>query len=545
MARICRLAPALFLGAALAAGELPAQIPGLSPTPTPAPEAPGDPFKRETPYGSFFGFMRAAAKENWPVTTEYLQWPKGGKTSPAEMAKELKAVLDERFMGDLDKLSRAAAGDLNDTFGTTFERAGTVERGDESFDVLLVKTEPKEGPAIWLVASQTLREVPAAYRDLHAPALDAAMPAPLRQPIAGSLRLWQALAFFLFIPVAWLLARLLLFGGLHLVRSVPGRHPTLVHIRERLDPFRAPLALLIGVLLHALAVAQIGLPLLGRYAYGRAVRVLAICAVGWFLVRLIGFLTSRATMRLVASGESATSSLTIGRRVLQGLVGLGTLLVILGTLGVNLTATLAGLGIGGIAIAFAAQKSLENLFGGFVVLGDKVLRVGDFVRVGTVQGEIEDVTLYATRIRTLERTVVSIPNGTMMTSQIENLSRRDKFLFRHTLGLVFETTAAQMDAALQGCRRALEADARVEPGSSRARFLKVGAYTLDVEVFAYLIVPDWPAFLAAQEELLLALMRAVENAGSGLAFPTSTTYLASEARALEPGGAPPAPPAAR
>ena len=268
-----------------------------------------------------------------------------------------------------------------------------------------------------------------------------------------------------------------------------------------------------------------------------------VFAIGWLLVRLVGFLTSRATMRLLASGQAATSSLTIGRRVLQGIVVLGTAVAALGVLGVNLTATLAGLGIGGIAVAFAAQKSLENLFGGIVVLSDKILRVGDFVKVGAAEGEVEDVTLYATRIRTVERTVVSIPNGTVMTSQIENLSRRDKFLFRHTLGLTYETTAAQMQAALEGCRRRLATDPRVEPATARVRFRRLNAYTLDVEVFAYVLAPDWTTFLGAQEELLLALMHVVEEAGSGFAFPTQTTYLASEAKALVPG-APPADPRA-
>ena len=539
-----RLLVALLAAAALlAARPARAQIPGLSPTPTPAPETPGDPYKRETPYGSFFGFMHAAAKENWDLAANYLQWPKSAKLPPAEIAKELKAVLDERFTGDLEKLSRSPLGDLNDGLSPDLERAGSVEHGDDTFDVLLVRTQPADGPGIWLIASQTLREVPTSFRGLRAPELDRMMPAPLRRPVSGSLRLWQALAFFLFIPLAWLAARLIVFGGLRLVPRVPGRHPHLEGLRGHLDPFRAPLALLIGVLLHAAFVAQIGLPLLGRYSYGRTIRVLGVFAVGWFFVRLVGFLSSRAAMRLVASGETATSSVTIGRRVLKGLVGLGTALVILGILGVNLTATLAGLGIGGIAVAFAAQKSLENLFGGFIILSEKVLRIGEFVRVGTIQGEVEDVTLYGTRIRTLERTVVSIPNGMMMTSQIENFSRRDKFLFRHVLGLTFETTAAQLKAALEGCLKRMAADPRVESGTLRVKFLKVNAYSLDVEVFAYLLVPDWGAFLGAQEELLLGLMRAVEEAGGAFAFPTSTTYLASEARNVEPGGTPPPGPA--
>lgn len=537
-----RLLAACALGAAfLAAAPLGAQIPGLSPTPTPAAEVPGDPYRRESPYGAFLGFMRAAAKENWTTAAEYLQWPNGSKTPREEIAKELKAVLDERFTGDLERLSRTPLSSVDDGLGPDYERAGSVDHGDESFDVLLVRTRPAEGPAIWLVSSQTLREIPAAFKDLSVPELDRIMPSSLRRQVGGSYRLWQILAFLVLIPATWLVARLLVYGAARLVGRAASRRPAFADFRDSLASFRAPLALLFAIPLHAFFVDRIGLPLLGRYTYARSARLALVFAFGWLLVRLVDFLSSRAMRRLLASGQAATSSLTIGRRVLQGIVILGTIVAALGVLGVNLTATLAGLGIGGIAIAFAAQKSLENLFGGAVVLSDKVLRVGDVVKVGTVQGEIEDVTLYAMRIRTFERTVVSIPNGMMMTSQIENFSRRDKFLFRHTLGLRYETTAAQMQAALGGCRERLASNPRVESATARVRFLKLNAYTLDVEVFAYLLVPDWAAFLAAQEDLLLSLMHAVEEAGSGFAFPTQTTYLASEAKALEPGSPPAAP----
>ena len=534
-----RFLAAFALVAALAApGPATAQIPGLSPTPAPAPalESAGDPYKRESPYGAFLGFMRAAARENWTTAAEYLQWSKGSKTPREEIAKKLKAVLDERFTGDLEKLSRTPLSSVDDGLGPEYERAGSVDRGDESFDVLLVRTRPAEGPAIWLVSSQTLREIPAAFEDLSVPELDRVMPAPLRRQLGGSFRLWQILAFLALIPAAWLVARLLVYGAARLLKRAVNLRPAA--LPGSLAPLRAPFALLLAVPLHAFLVDRIGLPLLGRYAYSRGVRLTVVFAVGWLFVRLVGVLTSRATMRLLASGQAAASSLTIGRRVLEGIVVVGTVVAALGILGVNLTATLAGLGIGGIAVAFAAQKSLENLFGGVVVLTDKILRVGDVVKVGTVQGEVEDVTLYATRIRTFERTVVSIPNGSMMTSQIENLSRRDKFLFRHTLGLRFETTAAQMRALLDGCRQRLAADPRVEPATARVRLVKLNAYTLDVEVFAYVLAPDWAAFLAAQEEILLVLMQAVEKAGSGFAFPTQTTYLASEAKALEPGASP-------
>ena len=157
----------------------------------------------------------------------------------------------------------------------------------------------------------------------------------------------------------------------------------------------------------------------------------------------------------------------------------------LASFGVNLTATLAGLGIGGLALAFAAQKTLANLFGGVAVLTENVIRVGDTCRIGGQLGEVEDVTLWSTRLRTSERTVLSIPNGMVMESPIENLSRRDKFWFHPVVGLVYETTGDQLRRVLEGIRGMLAADPRVDTADARVRFLRLGESSLDLEVFAY------------------------------------------------------------
>jgi len=110
-------------------------------------------------------------------------------------------------------------------------------------------------------------------------------------------------------------------------------------------------------------------------------------------------------------------------------VVIAAILAILAVLGFNLTTVLAGLGIGGIAIAFAAQKTLENLFGGISVLADEVIRVGDYCRFGDRSGTVEDISLRSTRVRTDARTELSIPNGTLATMSIENFTRRDKIQF--------------------------------------------------------------------------------------------------------------------
>jgi MscS family membrane protein len=502
-------------------------LPLPSPTPAAGVEPVGDPYRRETPYGAFFGYMRAAQRGNWTLAGEYLQWPKSGRTSQDALARELKAVLDQRFVGDLEKLSRSPAGDLNDALTAELERVGQIENGDESFDLLLVRTTPVEGPPIWLVSSQSLREIPAAFKGLKGPTIDQDMPAVLRRPVGG-LQLWQLLAFLLLIPTLYGASRLFVGAAFRLLDRVFKRRPSWTRVRTGIGRFRAPLAFLLALPLHRLCVSRLGLPLLNRYGYARLLMLAFIFGASWLLLRLVDFFNLRATLNLIAEGATATSSLTIARRMLRGVVIAVAALFALASFGVNLTATLAGLGIGGVALAFAAQKSLENLFGGFVVLSDKIIRVGDTVRIGTAIGDIEDVTLYATRLRAFDRSVVTIPNGTLITAQIENWSRRDKFWFHPTLGLVYETTAEQMRAVLENLRARLESDLRVEKGTMRVRFVRLNSSSLDVEVFAYLLVPDYTTFLAAQEELLLMLLDVVEKAGTCLAFPSQTTYVAGE-----------------
>jgi len=537
-----RALPRALLVAVVLAGPISPALAQLLPLPGPTPaagvEPVGDPYRRETPYGAFFGYIRSAQKENWAVASEYLQWPKGGKISREEIARQLKALLDERFVGDLEKLSRSSAGDFNDAFASGLNLVGHIEAGDDSFDLVLVRTTPAEGPAIWLVSSQSLREVPAAFKGLRSPAIESHIPSFLKKPV-GKFRLWQFLGFFLLIPLLYAASRLLVSGVFALLQRLFVSHAWGAELLRGAAGFRDPVALLLTVPLHRACVSRLALPLLSRYYYTQFAWLVVIFGIAWLFFRLIDFVNGRATLKLLAKGASATSSLTIARMLLRGAVVTAAVLGALASFGINLTATLAGLGIGGVALAFAAQKSLENLFGGFVVLGDRIMRVGDTVRIGTAEGTIEDVTLYATRMRLFDRSVVTIPNGTLITAQVENRSRRDKFLVNPTLGLRTETTASQMRAVLDGIRQRLAADPRVEKQTLRVRFLRLGAYTLDVEVFAYVLAADYAAYLEAQEELLFLILERIEAAGTGLAIPSQMTYVAGEGiRSRDPKGDP-------
>ena len=517
------LAAALLLAAAAPARP---QFPLLVPTPAAAVEEAADPYGRETPYGCFFGFLRAVEKGSYANAAEYLQIPSSLKSQREDIARQFQAVLDHRFIStSLERISRASRGSLVDGLPPEVERVGELLGPDGHLDVLLVRRETPGQPAIWLFSWETIREARRMYGELGLLALERQMPEFLVQAHLGSLALWQILAFLLLLPVLYGVSWLLLGGLFALIRIARRKRVA----GEWQASARSPGTLLLTLLLHRVAVFWIGIPILYRIYYNRLLYVLLLVALLWLLLRIVDVVDRHLLRRVMPSGGGAgRTSLTFGRRALRAVAFLVVLVLALPAFGVNVTATLAGLGIGGLVVAFAAQKSLENVFAGFAMLADKPMSVGDTCRIGGQLGEIEDVTLWATRVRTNERTVVSIPNGAVMAGQIENLTRRDKFWFHPTVGLAYETTAAQMRQVLEGIRNLMTADPRVETEGSRARFVRLGASSLDIDVFGYVRAESYPEFLGVQEELLLRILDLVEQAGTSVAFPTQTLHVRAQ-----------------
>jgi MscS family membrane protein len=218
--------------------------------------------------------------------------------------------------------------------------------------------------------------------------------------------------------------------------------------------------------------------------------------------------------------------LRLARRAAEVLVIAAAMLVMVRYFGLNPSAALAGLGIGGIAVALAAHKTLENVVGGLSIVFDKAVRVGDTLKVGETIGTVDYVGLRSTRIRTLDRTIVSVPNGQIANVNIETLSARDKFWFHHFVGLRYETTASQMRGVVDGVLDLLVGYAGVDPSVIRARFFRLGPFSLDVEIFAYIVATDWGHFLEIQQDLLLRIMEIVEREGTMIALPSQMLTLA-------------------
>jgi MscS family membrane protein len=360
------------------------------------------------------------------------------------------------------------------------------------------------------------------------------LPEPLLARGPLDLAWWQWGALPLAVLVAWIVGRGLAWLTSLLLSRVASRTRA-AWDDALLQSLSAPFTLA-----WTLAVARTLLPALELAGPARALvlhtlTMLGLVALFWGLWRTVGVLGGAVRASAWATGNaSAQSLLQIGVRLGRVAVLCVGIVAALSELGYPVAGLLAGLGLGGLAFALAAQKTVENLFGSLSLAIDAPVRVGDFIRVDDVVGNIEAIGLRSTRIRTLDRTLVAIPNGRLADMRLESFTARDRMRLACTIGLVYETRAEQMRAVLNGLEAALRAQPRLWPDAVVVRFKELGASSLDIEVMAWFETDSWPEFQLIRQETLIRFMEVVEQAGTSFAFPTRTVHIAGGTRALEP-----------
>jgi MscS family membrane protein len=248
------------------------------------------------------------------------------------------------------------------------------------------------------------------------------------------------------------------------------------------------------------------------------------------LVWLIFLIARRAADAVIAVRDMGVQSLDtqlviLVSKVIAVLLSLYVLIHLADTLSIPVAPMIAGLGVGGLAVALAIRPTLENAVAGFVLFADKPVRVGEFCAFGDKLGTVEEIGLRSVQIRGLDRTVITVPNAEFSQMQITNFSRRDSNLFQTTLGLRYETSADQLRLVLVRLRELLIRHPMVAMDPARVRFAGYGDFSLNVEIFAFVHTRDWGEFLAVQEDLNLRIKDIVEGTGSGFAFPSQTLYM--------------------
>ena len=493
-----------------------------TPEPTPAKEA-DDAFGRRTPHGTIFGFLQNAQSGKYKEAAQYLQLSKNERATQGEqIARELHQLMDNAFVGRVGAISTNEEGSVQEGVPRDHEQIGVFRINGKETNVDLVRVSDPAAGEIWLFSSQIVSAVPVLFSQIENGEYEPNLPRFLLTRRVLSTPMWRLLSFVLLIPIAlglaWAVMRLLRAGQRIWLRW--HHHPWIEDVHS--SPV-APGIVTLTVIFHQIGVYFLGVPLLIRVYYHRLTVIILIASVTWLVFRLINNWGERERLKVLeGSGYTSSAIVLLGQRVLKFVVVIVALLVIISILGFDMTTAVAGLGIGSLAVAFAAQKTLENLFGGISIIGDQVIRVGELCRIGDKVGTVEDISLRSTRIRTRECTELSVPNGQLANMNVENLSRSNTSLVRSRIILRQETSANDLRSLLKDILALLRRHERVDPLTARVRFMGFSETGLDIEIYCLILTGELSEFLAVREDLLLRVMDVLAASGVGLALPWRT-----------------------
>lgn len=481
----------VLLWAWLGSGVAPAAaqtstIPGLRPlfppaAPPPAPPSTatparvnGDAPEPESPRRAVVRFLTQSHTGRFAEAARDLDLTPAQAAQGATLARHLQAVLDLRLPLDLDRISDAAAGDLRDGLPADQEEIGRIPNplggavsagapgaGSITREAVRLRRLGSEDGGRWVFTQRTVARIESWYERLPDRWLRDHLPEPLLRVGPQGLTFWQWLSLPLLLLGTYLLSVVLVFllTGLLLpiVRRTRAAWDDLL-LRELRAPARLSAVALLG---------EVWQPYL--YLSSQAVRftqgLLRLCL--WAAVLLALWRAIDVLARVVSDSAwlrarpAALAVVPLGRRLTEVTVLAIATVTALQSLGVEVTSLLAGLGIGGLAVALAAQKTVEHLFGGVMLSVDQPLRVGDLVKIGDLLGTVEEIGLRSTRLRTQERTLITIPNGKLAELNIETYGARDRIRLYQLLHLALTTDAKAVRALLADLEALLHQHPRI------------------------------------------------------------------------------------
>ena len=316
-------------------------------------------------------------------------------------------------------------------------------------------------------------------------------------------------------PVFWLL-------GMVLSRIISSPDMPAYPLWRR--AFTGPLVLIAILILVNNVVEK-----LGAGAYAQMVmdtRSITVIAIIWAIWVFIGLFKTQKQQKLLAEDRPGAAKLLQPMSTLMKVVVLiFGLLIWLNNLGVNITTVLAGLGVGGLAVALALQKPIEDMMGALSIFSQAPFRVGDLCKYRQVFGIIEDIGLRTTRIRTLTNTVVSIPNAQIAYEEVENISYRSKIRYWPTLRLRYDTSQEQLVQVRDDILELLHAHEMIHENPVRVRLTDFDRDAILIKLHSFVKTTDYTEYLEVSEELNLGIMKIVERAGARFALPAASVQI--------------------
>ena len=515
-----------LLAAGSAAWAQPKQADAGAPT---AEDAEEEPVAQDSPRASVGQFLELSRTGRYDDAARYLDLRTAAqKADGAGLARRFSAVLDRHAWIDLDGLSPLPAGRADDGLPRGTDEIARIPGPTGKPEAVRIVRRHIGGSARWIFSRATVSRIGAWYERLENRwALDH-LPDVLLRPGPLGLLCWQWLALPALILIAWLGGLLLSKLSRRILSRIAARTATRWddEVLARAGP---PLTLTWAVTLVYFLMPWLALYQPAREFVDQLLRAAFLVACFWALSRSIDVVRQFIGGSPWAQHHPASRSLLpLGARVVKVLVLALAVVALLSEFGYPVASLVAGLGIGGLAVALGAQKSLENLFGAFAIGGDQPFREGDFVKVEDFVGTVEVIGLRSTRIRTLDRTLITVPNGKLAEMRLESFTVRDRMRLATKVRLAYGTSEEQMRAVLEGLERVLREHPRFWPDAVTVRLAELGESTLDIDVMAWFQTPDWDEFQLIRQEILLQFMGVIEAAGTSFAVPARTIHLRGE-----------------
>jgi len=504
------------------------------PVATDGPIIPADDFDRGTPRRSAEGFLTLADASDLETAAEYLDLRnlrgEASELTGAQLARRLYVIVKRATWVDVDELLDDPVGRSNDNLPDYRDSIGVILHESKEIQLLMQKVPRGDGVFIWKISNATVSRIPELYETYCYP--------EVIEDLRNNLPNVSFLGYALFKWVILLTLSILVYGVVFLlalaIRLTLGDPDKLSH--KKLFRF---LLLPFGIWVVAMTANSV-VTWLGKSnaieAWQRVTPVPILLTV-WVMYAGMNLIRDLYSDYLHGLGrEGSMVLLHPAANAIKILIAIGAILIYLDKFGVNIATVLAGLGIGGIAIALALQRPLEDIFGAITLFTQQPVRVGDFCQVGEYTGTIEEIGLRMTNLRTLANTVVAIPNSKLAREPIDNISARKNILYQPTLRLGYDTSAEQIQQILEGIRDLFTSHERIVQGTHRVRLKEIADDALLVEVWGFLNTTVWTEYLELAEELNLRILEIVAQAGTTLSLPARSLHIqqnANVAKAME------------
>ena len=506
---LCRwfLIGLLLVGAAVSAED--------EPIPVEAEVVP-DEFNRGTPLASAEGFLAATDANDYETAAEYLDLRNvrgdATKLTGIQLARRLDVIVERGTWVDVAELIDHPDGRDDDGLPAYRDSIGTVLDGSKEVQLLMQKVPRGDGEFIWKISNASVSNIPALYETygFSEPIEWLRRSLPVVSFLGVELFKWAAaigfgIAAFCFTVLVALV-----------VRRIIGEPDKPSHLR--LHRFlMTPVAIGVVVVVMNAVVSSLGLGVTADKV--NQLSPVAPLVTVWVLFTGIDLIRELYSERLLDMGRPGVQVLLRPMSsAVKLLIFLGGVLFYLDGLGISITTVLAGLGVGGVAVALALQKPMEDMFGAVTLYTQQPVRVGDFCKIGNTVGTIEEIGLRTTSFRTLANTLIAVPNARLATEAIDNISRRNMILYRSTVRIHHDSSTAQIRGLMDEIIDVLNKNERALDGH-RVRFTSIAETSLEIEVFSYFDTSDWAEYLELAEELNFRILEIIENSETKLAFP--------------------------